>query len=89
MADKIIDFESAKAQQTAERPGKTVSKCTSCGNPQVPKYRPFCSKRCAQLDLGRWLNESYRVPVVEYDDIDDIEELERLLDEQSSEDSAL
>lgn len=28
----------------------------------MPDYRPFCSKRCADVDLGRWLKESYRVP---------------------------
>ena len=26
------------------------------------RYRPFCSKRCADVDLGKWLNESYAVP---------------------------
>jgi uncharacterized protein len=30
-------------------------------------YRPFCSKRCADLDLGRWLNGSYAIPVHEED----------------------
>ena len=29
------------------------------------KYKPFCSKRCADIDLGRWLKESYRVPTDE------------------------
>ena len=28
-------------------------------------YRPFCSKRCADIDLGRWLKEGYRVPTDE------------------------
>ncbi len=37
-------------------------KCALCGKPQDPGYRPFCSKRCADIDLGRWLNESYRIP---------------------------
>jgi endogenous inhibitor of DNA gyrase (YacG/DUF329 family) len=27
-----------------------------------PKYRPFCSKRCADIDLGRWLTGSYVIP---------------------------
>ncbi len=34
------------------------------------KYRPFCSKRCADIDLGNWFSESYRVPVVELDEQD-------------------
>jgi|TARA_Y100000294_G_scaffold94786_1_gene88223 hypothetical protein len=41
-----------------------------CGQPAESAYRPFCSKRCKELDLGNWLNESYRVPVVETDDMD-------------------
>lgn len=39
----------------------------------MPKYRPFCSRRCADLDLGRWMNGAYRVPLVETDeDLDDL-----------------
>ena len=37
-------------------------KCPICGKPAAPQYRPFCSRRCADIDLGRWLTESYRVP---------------------------
>ena len=36
------------------------SGCAMCGKPVVEKYRPFCSKRCADLDLGKLLNESYK-----------------------------
>lgn len=36
--------------------------CPICGKQSEAKYRPFCSRRCADIDLGRWLNESYRVP---------------------------
>ncbi|MCB6178929.1 DNA gyrase inhibitor YacG [Rhodobacter sp. Har01] len=36
--------------------------CPTCGKPADPKYRPFCSRRCADVDLARWLNESYRIP---------------------------
>ncbi len=39
--------------------------CPICNKPSDPKYRPFCSRRCADVDLGRWLNESYRVPTRE------------------------
>ncbi len=35
--------------------------CPTCGKPAVDKYRPFCSARCADIDLGRWLKESYRI----------------------------
>jgi endogenous inhibitor of DNA gyrase (YacG/DUF329 family) len=36
--------------------------CPVCGKPVAAPYRPFCSRRCADVDLGRWLNESYRIP---------------------------
>ncbi len=41
------------------------AQCPVCGKPGDEKYRPFCSKRCADIDLGRWLKESYRVPTDE------------------------
>lgn len=42
------------------------AKCPVCGKPaDAQKYRPFCSKRCADVDLGRWFKESYRVPTDE------------------------
>jgi len=37
-------------------------KCPICGKPADPKFRPFCSRRCADVDLGRWINETYVVP---------------------------
>lgn len=36
--------------------------CPVCKKPSDPKYRPFCSKRCADVDLGRWLTGSYVIP---------------------------
>jgi len=36
--------------------------CPICGKPAVEKYRPFCSKRCADVDLNRWLSGSYANP---------------------------
>lgn len=40
----------------------TGGKCPICGRPVVTDYRPFCSARCKQIDLNRWLSETYRVP---------------------------
>lgn len=37
-------------------------KCAQCGKPQDERYRPFCSKRCADVDLGRWLSGRYAIP---------------------------
>jgi len=39
--------------------------CPVCGKPAVEKYRPFCSKRCADVDLGRWLKGGYAIPTEE------------------------
>ena len=41
--------------------------CPICGRTSVRRYHPFCSKRCADIDLGRWLKGAYAVPVVEED----------------------
>lgn len=40
-------------------------KCPICGAPSQAKTRPFCSTRCAEIDLGRWLQGSYRIPTEE------------------------
>ena len=37
-------------------------KCPICGKPSVEEFRPFCSKRCANVDLNRWLSGSYVIP---------------------------
>jgi len=36
--------------------------CAICRKPQDEAYRPFCSKRCADVDLHRWLNGVYAIP---------------------------
>jgi endogenous inhibitor of DNA gyrase (YacG/DUF329 family) len=36
--------------------------CPICGKPADAKLRPFCSKRCADVDLGRWITGQYVVP---------------------------
>jgi endogenous inhibitor of DNA gyrase (YacG/DUF329 family) len=58
---------SARARHTAPPAGAAKGqakrpKCPICGKPQVPEFRPFCSKRCADIDLGRWLGGRYAVP---------------------------
>ena len=40
-------------------------KCAICGKPTVHAYHPFCSRRCADIDLSRWLSGSYAIPAVE------------------------
>lgn len=45
--------------------------CPICGKPTAPDYRPFCSRRCADVDLGRWLTEGYRIPAETEDEAED------------------
>ena len=43
-------------------PVKPLKPCVHCGKPAVARYKPFCSARCADIDLGRWLKGSYVIP---------------------------
>ena len=38
------------------------AKCPVCGRPSEDRYRPFCSRRCADVDLARWLRGAYAIP---------------------------
>ncbi|SFM05439.1 DNA gyrase inhibitor YacG [Shimia aestuarii] len=51
--------------------------CPICKKDTVAKYRPFCSKRCADVDLGKWLSGDYALPS------GDPEEAETAIDEIS------
>jgi endogenous inhibitor of DNA gyrase (YacG/DUF329 family) len=44
--------------------------CPICGKPTDMAVRPFCSKRCADIDLNRWLSGVYAVPVKDEEDED-------------------
>jgi uncharacterized protein len=44
--------------------------CPICGKPVEPAFKPFCSKRCADIDLHRWLSGVYAVPA-KHDDEDE------------------
>jgi endogenous inhibitor of DNA gyrase (YacG/DUF329 family) len=48
----------------------TKSTCPQCKKPVDPVFRPFCSKRCADLDLQRWLTGRYVIAAAD-DDEDD------------------
>jgi endogenous inhibitor of DNA gyrase (YacG/DUF329 family) len=57
--------------QSASQPGAR-GKCPICSRPTDAKYRPFCSRRCADVDLSRWLRGSYAIPdAVESEDGDE------------------
>lgn len=40
----------------------TRARCPMCARPSDEHYRPFCSKRCANIDLSRWLSGGYVIP---------------------------
>jgi uncharacterized protein len=42
-----------------------AKRCPICGKASVPRHQPFCSARCADIDLGRWLKGNYRVETEE------------------------
>lgn len=42
--------------------------CPICGKPVEKTFRPFCSKRCSDVDLQRWLSDRYVVPGTDEDD---------------------
>jgi endogenous inhibitor of DNA gyrase (YacG/DUF329 family) len=52
-----------------------MASCPICSKPTQTAFAPFCSKRCADLDLGKWLKGDYSVPVVEMDDLPDIDDI--------------
>lgn len=45
--------------------------CPICNKPSDPAFKPFCSKRCADVDLNRWLSGGYAIPAAEEDEPDD------------------
>ena len=58
--------------ERAEAPrSKSGSKpCPICGKPSAAEFRPFCTRRCANVDLNRWLGGVYAVPVKDDEDED-------------------
>jgi endogenous inhibitor of DNA gyrase (YacG/DUF329 family) len=61
-SDKCEDHGPERAAEAAARP------CPICGKPFVFAMRPFCSKRCADIDLHRWLGGVYAIPVAPEDE---------------------
>jgi endogenous inhibitor of DNA gyrase (YacG/DUF329 family) len=59
--DKLITFP---AERTGRSRGRK-RKCPVCGRPPLAANDPFCSKRCADEDLRRWLTGQYRIPTRE------------------------
>jgi endogenous inhibitor of DNA gyrase (YacG/DUF329 family) len=52
-----------KADASAPEPVRVAgTKCARCGQPMQARFRPFCSQRCADIDLGQWASGTYRIP---------------------------
>lgn len=43
-------------------------RCPNCEKPEASEFRPFCSRRCREVDLNRWFTGAYAVPAVELDE---------------------
>lgn len=55
-------------------------KCPICKKElEETKYKPFCSKRCADIDLGNWLNGSYAIPTQDLNE-EEIKELQEAIE---------
>jgi endogenous inhibitor of DNA gyrase (YacG/DUF329 family) len=62
-AERDAPARTRAAPGSQAEPARKKSKgCPICGKPISEDYRPFCSKRCADIDLGRWLGGRYAVP---------------------------
>jgi len=48
----------------------SAARCPICGKATEQAFKPFCSKRCADIDLNRWLSGVYAVPAKEDEDED-------------------
>jgi hypothetical protein len=48
-----------------EAPLRPERACPTCGRPSKRETYPFCSKRCADVDLNRWLSGAYAIPAAE------------------------
>jgi endogenous inhibitor of DNA gyrase (YacG/DUF329 family) len=49
----------------------SLKRCPLCGKPANPDFEPFCSKRCADIDLSRWLKGVYVIPAKPDEEEDD------------------
>ena len=54
--------------------------CPICSKPTQQRFRPFCSKRCADIDLGKWMQGDYAVPSQDPEDMERaIGEVEKII----------
>lgn len=58
----MADFASSDGKATRG------PRCPICKKPAVEGFKPFCSKRCSDIDLGKWFSNAYAIPGAEHDD---------------------
>ena len=75
MSDIKQNQQSEPTKSGEKSTAKLLSKCPTCGAPADAKARPFCSSRCADVDLGNWFQGKYGIPVVDAADDTIIEAL--------------
>jgi endogenous inhibitor of DNA gyrase (YacG/DUF329 family) len=51
-----------------------AGRCPICRRETLAEFRPFCSRRCADVDLSRWFGGVYAIPVTDADDDEDGDE---------------
>ena len=56
--------------------------CPICEKPTEQAFRPFCSKRCADVDLGKWFSGDYAIPSHDPDDSEALENELRYADDE-------
>ncbi|MEX2296107.1 MAG: DNA gyrase inhibitor YacG [Dongiaceae bacterium] len=56
---------SVKPTRKTARANRSGKGCPICGEPAAERFQPFCSTKCADIDLGRWLTNQYRIPTQE------------------------
>jgi endogenous inhibitor of DNA gyrase (YacG/DUF329 family) len=71
----MSDIKQNQQSETAESAEKPLPKCPTCGATADAKARPFCSSRCADIDLGNWFQGKYAIPAVDAADDTIIEAL--------------
>ena len=59
-------------------PDAPTNKCPICKKDTVAAFRPFCSRRCADIDLGNWLKGNYAIPAEEPVSEEEFDEIDRL-----------
>ena len=65
ISDTKQNQQSEPAKSAAKSVAKPLPECPTCGAPADAKARPFCSSRCADVDLGNWFQGKYAIPAVD------------------------